>query len=69
MLYLGLQLAREMGVRYLEAYGDGKKISIRLKANMRSVMKTWCLTITQSSKWLICLMAFTSGTYLDLRIL
>ena len=68
-LLIGLQLAHGMGVRYLEAYGDSKLIINQVKANMRSVMRIWCLIITRSLNWLICLMVSTSGTCLDLRIL
>ena len=68
-LLIGLQLAHEMGVRYLEAYGDSKLIVNRLKASMRSITKTWYLIIMRSSKWLIYLMAFTSVMCLDPRSL
>ena len=38
-LLIGVQLAHGIGVRYLKAYGDSKRLSIRLKANMRSVTR------------------------------
>ena len=68
-LLIGLQLAREMGLLYLEAYGDSRLIVNQVKGDMRSVTKIWYLIITQSSKWLIYLMAFTSVTFLDPRTL
>ena len=49
-LLIGLQLAHEMGVRYLEAYGIQNSSLIRLKGNMRSVTEIWYLIIMQSSK-------------------
>ena len=66
-LLIGLQLAHGMGVRYLEAYGDSKLIINQIKGELRSVTKIWCLIITQSSNWLICLKASISGTCLDLK--
>ena len=68
-LLIGLQLAHEMEVRYLEAYGDSKLIINQVKVSMRSVTKIWYLIITQSSKWLIYLMAFISVMCPDLKIL
>ena len=40
-LLVGLQLAHEMGVRYLEAYGDSELIVNQVKENTRFVMKIW----------------------------
>ena len=68
-LLIGLQRAHEIGVRFLEAYGDSKLLLINLKENMRSATEIWYLITMQSSKWLIYLMAFTSVTRPDPKIL
>ena len=68
-LLTGLQLAHEMGVRYLEAYGDSRLIINQVKGEYEAVTKIWYLIIMQSSKWLVYFMAFTSVTCLDRKIL
>ena len=68
-LLIGLQLAHEMGVRYLEAYGDSKLIINQIKGDMRSATQIWYLIIMQSSKWLTHLMVFISVMCPDPRIL
>jgi len=50
-LLIGLQLAHEMGVRYLKAYADSKLIVNQVKGESRFSMKTWYLISMQSSKW------------------
>ena len=44
-LLIGLQLAHEMGVRYLEAYGDSKLIINQVKGEYGSAMEIWYLII------------------------
>jgi len=59
-LLIGLQLAWQMGVTYLEAYSDSKLIINQSKESMRFSMKTWYLITIQPSNWLTHLMASTS---------
>ena len=58
-----------MGVRYLEAYGDSRLIVNQVKGEYEVRHEDLVPIITQSSKWLIYLMAFTSVTCLDPRTL
>jgi len=68
-LLISLQLAHEMVVRYLEAYGDSKLIVNQDKGEYEIRRKVLYFITMQASKWLIHLMAFTSVMYLDSKIL
>ena len=50
VLLIGLQLAHEMGVRCLEAYGDSKLIINQVKGEYEVVMEIWYVIIMQSPK-------------------
>ena len=65
VLLIGLRLAHEMGVRYLEAYGDSRLIVNQIKGEYEVRHKDLIPYYHEVSKWLICLMAFTSVTCLD----
>jgi len=41
-LLIGMQLAEEIGVKNLEAYGDSKSSSAMFAWHTKSYMKTWC---------------------------
>ena len=68
-LLIGLQLAHEMGVCYLETYGDSKLIVNQIKGEYEVRHEDLVPYYHTSSNWLICLMVSTSGTCLDPRIL
>ena len=68
-LLIGLHLAHEMGIRYLEAYGDSKLIVNQVKGEYEVWHEDLVLIIMQLSKWPIHLMAFTSVMYLVSKIL
>ena len=68
-LLIGLQIAHGMGVRYLEAYSDSKLIINQVKGEYEVRHEDLVPYYTRLLNWLIYLMAFTSGAYLDLRIL
>jgi len=59
-LLIGLQLAQEMGVRYLEAYGDSKLIVNQVKGEYEVRHEDLVSYHHAVIKWLIYLMAFTS---------
>ena len=63
VLLIGLQLAQQMEVQYLEAYGDSKLTSTKSRVNMRSIMKTSYLITMQPFSWLIHLKVSTSVIY------
>jgi len=50
-LLIGMQLAKEIGVKNLEVFGDSKLIVNQVRGGMKSDMKTWCPITTQPFTW------------------
>ena len=68
-LLIGLQLTHRMGVRYLEAYDDSKLIINQFKGEYEVRHEDLVPYYHTVIKMANLFDAFTSGTYLDLRIL
>jgi len=69
VLFIGLQLTHEIGVRYLEAYGDSKLIVNQVKGEYKVRHEDLVPYHHIVIKLANFLMVFTSVTCLDPRIL
>ena len=68
-LLIGLQLAHEMGVRYLEDYGDSKLIINQVKGEYEVRHEDLVHYYHAVTEMANLFDGFYIGTYLDLRIL
>ena len=50
-LSIGMQIANDIGIKNLEAYGDSKLIVNQLRGEYEVIHETWYLIITQLSTW------------------